>query len=261
MAIKAIETIYDGYKFRSRLEARWAVLFHHLGIPYCYEQEGFDLHGIRYLPDFYLSEIPHWVEIKGEFPGEKEHLAAASLAWATDTLVTICHGPIEVPHKATIEYLNFLMFLTTSPPDVCFDLEHYHPGGVGFAKNEDLSVQEVQTLLTLRENNILFVRTGERGAYIDSNTKRVFPSLPKALQDQANLLIPRLCARLGDGMWVPYGHLRGSMLMECLSCHRFCFAHSKTCEVCRGRRYAATPALIAAYTSARQARFEHGETP
>src|SRR5260221_7733487 len=98
MTIKAIETIYDGYKFRSRLEARWAVLFHHLGIPYRYEQEGFDLNGIRYLPDFYLPEIPHWVEINREFPDEEEHLSAASLACATHTLVPICHVPIEVPH-------------------------------------------------------------------------------------------------------------------------------------------------------------------
>lgn len=27
MTIKAIDTIYKGYKFRSRLEARWAVFF------------------------------------------------------------------------------------------------------------------------------------------------------------------------------------------------------------------------------------------
>ena len=30
--IKPIETIYNGYRFRSRLEARWAVLFDALGV-------------------------------------------------------------------------------------------------------------------------------------------------------------------------------------------------------------------------------------
>ena len=30
--IKAIETEYNGYKFRSRLEARWAVFFDALGV-------------------------------------------------------------------------------------------------------------------------------------------------------------------------------------------------------------------------------------
>lgn len=32
MDIKPIETHYNGYRFRSRLEARWAVFFDALGI-------------------------------------------------------------------------------------------------------------------------------------------------------------------------------------------------------------------------------------
>lgn len=51
--IKPIETIYNGYRFRSRLEARWAVFFDALGVDYEYEPEGFNLpNGGRYLPDF-----------------------------------------------------------------------------------------------------------------------------------------------------------------------------------------------------------------
>lgn len=51
--IKAIETKYNGYKFRSRLEAKWAVFFDELGVEYEYEPEGFNLpSGRRYLPDF-----------------------------------------------------------------------------------------------------------------------------------------------------------------------------------------------------------------
>ena len=54
--LNAIETRYDGYKFRSRLEARWAVFFHTLGIEYEYEPEGFELpNGQRYLPDFKIK--------------------------------------------------------------------------------------------------------------------------------------------------------------------------------------------------------------
>lgn len=53
MEIKAIETEYNGYRFRSRLEARWAVFFDSLGVKYEYEPEGFILpSGKRYLPDF-----------------------------------------------------------------------------------------------------------------------------------------------------------------------------------------------------------------
>ena len=35
--IKAKETYYDGYRFRSRLEARWAVFFNNIGLEYEYE--------------------------------------------------------------------------------------------------------------------------------------------------------------------------------------------------------------------------------
>jgi len=66
--IKAIETRYKGYRFRSRLEARWAVFFDAIGMKWEYEVEGFDL-GVYgwYLPDFWLPEIGVWVEIKGNW--------------------------------------------------------------------------------------------------------------------------------------------------------------------------------------------------
>lgn len=64
--IKAIETYYKGYHFRSRVEARWAIFFDALGIDYEYEVEGFDMEGTRYLPDFYIPSIDRWFEIKGK---------------------------------------------------------------------------------------------------------------------------------------------------------------------------------------------------
>ena len=63
--MKAIETRYKGYRFRSRLEARWAVFFDAMGIEWVYEPEGFDLgNGVYYLPDFYLPKYDAWIEIK-----------------------------------------------------------------------------------------------------------------------------------------------------------------------------------------------------
>lgn len=64
--IKPIETQYDGYRFRSRLEARWAVFFDTLGIKYQYEIEGYEMEGLRYLPDFYIPSLNRWFEIKGK---------------------------------------------------------------------------------------------------------------------------------------------------------------------------------------------------
>ena len=64
--IQPIETIYKGYRFRSRLEARWAVFFDTTGIKWEYEPEGYDIDGTWYLPDFRLETAWEtlWLEIK-----------------------------------------------------------------------------------------------------------------------------------------------------------------------------------------------------
>jgi hypothetical protein len=95
MGIAAIETSYKGYRFRSRLEARWAVFFDALGIAWEYEKEGYDLgeHG-WYLPDFWLPEIAGgvWVEIKGDTPSPTEISKAEALCLGTRRGVYICVG-------------------------------------------------------------------------------------------------------------------------------------------------------------------------
>lgn len=56
--LKAIETEYKGYRFRSRLEARWAVFFDACGVKWEYEPEGYDLGGgLYYIPDFLLHDV------------------------------------------------------------------------------------------------------------------------------------------------------------------------------------------------------------
>ena len=66
--IKAIETIYRGHRFRSRLEARWAVFFDAARIEWAYEPQGFEKDGDRYLPDFRVSigNRDIWAEVKGD---------------------------------------------------------------------------------------------------------------------------------------------------------------------------------------------------
>lgn len=92
--INAIETYFDGWRFRSRTEARWAVFFKTAGIPFEYELEGFNLGGIRYLPDFWLPEQNCWVEIK---PDRQEQNTDAEerarrLAKETGQYVYIMYG-------------------------------------------------------------------------------------------------------------------------------------------------------------------------
>jgi hypothetical protein len=63
--LKAIETRFDGHRFRSRLEARWAVFFKEMKFRYEYELEGYQLPGGgAYLPDFFLPDFNVHVEVK-----------------------------------------------------------------------------------------------------------------------------------------------------------------------------------------------------
>ena len=91
--ITAIETEYDGYRFRSRTEARYAVLFNALGIEWEYEPEGYQLGPHRrYLPDFLLptmGERGAWLEVKGQDPTEAEERRCRDLANGTGRRVLL----------------------------------------------------------------------------------------------------------------------------------------------------------------------------
>lgn len=101
--VKVIETFYNGYHFRSRLEARWAVFFDTLSIKYEYEREGYDL-GIAgwYLPDFWLPHYPNpdiddgktgiFAEIKPVKASEQEFRRALALAEQGGLNVFIMQG-------------------------------------------------------------------------------------------------------------------------------------------------------------------------
>jgi hypothetical protein len=101
MDIQAIETNYKGYRFRSRLEARWAIFFDALSMPYEYEKEGFNLGNAGwYLPDFYLPDTETWIEVKPSEPDETERCKVRTLACARDEYVDIVVG---TPSIASVE--------------------------------------------------------------------------------------------------------------------------------------------------------------
>jgi hypothetical protein len=66
--MQAIQTAYKGYRFRSRLEARWAVFLDALGATWTYETEGYDLNGMWYLPDFFVTAWNRWIESRARLP-------------------------------------------------------------------------------------------------------------------------------------------------------------------------------------------------
>ena len=64
--IRAIETTYNGRLYRSRLEARWAVMLDTLKVRFEYENEGYETPHGRYLPDFWLPDAyMRWHGSKG----------------------------------------------------------------------------------------------------------------------------------------------------------------------------------------------------
>ncbi len=102
---RAIETRYSGYRFRSRLEARWAVFFDSLNLKWEYEPEGFELgEGKRYLPDFFIRFEPghnagsrhadagYWLEIKPVAPTERECSLLLSVVKLTKHHGSILYG-------------------------------------------------------------------------------------------------------------------------------------------------------------------------
>ena len=98
--IRAIETAYRGYRFRSRMEARFAVLFDAAGIAWQYEHQGVNLDGVRYLPDFYLPELKTYVEVKPTKEAAEQAaplLGALMQASGCDGLFAIGSPTIEPP--------------------------------------------------------------------------------------------------------------------------------------------------------------------
>lgn len=102
--IRAIETRYRGYRFRSRLEARWAVLFDHLGVRWEYEKEGFSLPSGPYLPDFYVEVQGQafWVEVKPNTKdgiSDREWMLLSELSEATKLCAAFFIG-VPGEHRA-----------------------------------------------------------------------------------------------------------------------------------------------------------------
>ena len=131
--MKAIETEYNGHRFRSRLEARWAVFFDACGFKYQYEPQGFKLkNGQYYLPDFRLSgfgsygriHCPVWAEVKGEMTDEdREKIEAfADMEEVTEKLTEeqkemFSWAGLNIETKTRTKIGNQIIVLGDIPPE------------------------------------------------------------------------------------------------------------------------------------------------
>lgn len=94
--IQAKPTPHGGYMFRSQLEARWALFFDKIHVPYIYELDGYTLKGgaIHYRPDFWVPECKTFVEVKPFTPSAEEMDKAFYLALESGfNTVIVCGDP------------------------------------------------------------------------------------------------------------------------------------------------------------------------
>ena len=219
--IKAIETTYKGCRFRSRLEARWAVFYNALGIQWQYEREGFDCDGFFYLPDFYLPVQRYWIEVRGRMIDDMKDM---------DSLAFLCRkkeekgfaffGDIPYPYPAAGEdckRLGFLGAMCDSMVSCGTDLVH-PPGAINVLDPFQFS-------------------PNERG-------REMFTPFWWCICPECSYLG---VTALGDSRFLECGHggcpEEGAMMRD----DHFpnSFDH---------------PRIISAYRAARSARFEHGES-
>jgi hypothetical protein len=87
--IKPIPTEFNGIKYRSRLEARWAVFFRLLNVDFRYEYEGYSLNSGWYLPDFWLPSLSLFVEIKPTIPSAEEQGKCRDLSCVANVTIRV----------------------------------------------------------------------------------------------------------------------------------------------------------------------------
>lgn len=109
MSHEPIQTTYAGYRFRSRLEARWAVFLDALGFKWQYESQGFNTLAGPYLPDFELDQLGCFLEVKPDAPSDTTHDLARAFSLVSTTAKPLFYligapGPWSRPPVRWMEF-------------------------------------------------------------------------------------------------------------------------------------------------------------
>jgi hypothetical protein len=124
-------TSYQGIRFRSRLEARWAIFFDELGIEWEFEKEAFDTKYGYYLPDFFLPSLNKWFIVKGQCLESDERRKVEDVCELTHSSALIACGGLpsqfELDKRGLSCYrFDFIGFIRSSG-DGLFSDETYLP--------------------------------------------------------------------------------------------------------------------------------------
>ena len=265
--IQAIETRYNGYRFRSRIEARWAVFFDALGVRYEYEPQGFGLQAGRYLPDFWIPDQDCYIEIKGKEPTGHEELLASQLSVHTRKNVYIFFGDIPSPDDPYRDFCDsgssYAYFGNSGNMMIKFEGAHVEIPYL------DLNTETAQELTAVG------MQFAELQMLLSEDNVKVYLTqkhLERHLSKAAYADIEAWCCNLNIGNYrVSYLDAGGGCDTPyawsiCPDCGRIGIGFSGWSErVCSCKNAYKNgydnPRLVNAYRAARSARFEHGETP
>lgn len=145
-SIPAIETRFNGTRYRSRLEARYAVFFEILGLEYHYELEKFSTEVGRYIPDFWMPTLGDWsdmapegafVEVKGVDPDHVALRKASDLSEQTGKRVYF-FGP-EIGKVVTL--WEYAYSLTQCPLCGVICVSHWDTSE--YKENPDIGVPSI----------------------------------------------------------------------------------------------------------------------
>lgn len=187
--IKPIETHYAGCRFRSRLEARWAVFFDALGIRWEYEPQGYVVKGKPYLPDFVLPDLKASVEVKGDPERLDLDLLADALDGNRDVLFTLILGPI--PDMDTLKVPTHALlapaFDVRGDPRTFKIIQNY---GLALEKIKDSEVKAAVDAMASASR--IHVVTLTRAVFITSGPNVTFLSLWLSFSSKAEVLNPEV---------------------------------------------------------------------
>lgn len=95
-------TMFDGCMYRSRLEARYAVFLKTLQIQFTYELMTFHLPGGRsYTPDFYLTDLKLFIELKPCYPHIEEMELCEQVAALGHDIALVFGSDFVVPLQSS----------------------------------------------------------------------------------------------------------------------------------------------------------------
>lgn len=254
--MKAIETRYKGYRFRSRLEARWAVFFDALGIKWEYEPEGYDLGEAGwYLPDFMIyigdNSAPVWFEVKGKKATKDDIKKLEYLCEATNTHGFIASGTMDCPtvkisrkglaevsgaiihHRAPKSAIDSAINSTANQVEDIRSFEKtlicgFYEDGYGNINIDHLYADDTDKCPDIKNYNAQIFVKGNKGDDVD-----IVPVITEIAGSGKAAMI----RKIHEDWSLSFGFNTGS-----------------------GRHYRSKK-LSSAFNSARSARFEHGETP